>query len=118
MDEHIVAMKVALAKLDALPRIVAEMVKPAEKIDSIRINHISGLGSGQSAGHAGTKPVVNQALDSIMDMAVQLPMLRKIGEELGMNLEEGIAGLSGKSRTEGKEGADSLAAKSRDAKKS
>jgi hypothetical protein len=51
-------------------------------------------------------------------MAVQLPMLRKIGEELGMNLEEGIAGLSGKSRTEGKEGADSLAAKSRDAKKS
>ncbi len=117
MDEHIVAMKVALAKLDALPRIVAEMVKPAEKIDSIRINHVSGLGGGQSAGQAGPRPVVNQALDSIMDMAVQLPMLRKIGEELGMNLEEGIAGLAGKSHSEAKDASDSPAAKSRDAKK-
>jgi uncharacterized membrane protein YqiK len=117
MDEHIVAMKVALAKLDALPKIVAEMVKPAEKIDSIRINHVSGFGGGQSTGQAGTRPVVNQALDSIMDMAVQLPMLRKIGEELGMNLEGGIAGLAGQSRTEGKEASDSPATKPKDAKK-
>ncbi len=117
MDDRIVSMRVALAKLDALPKIVAEMVKPAEKIDSIRIHQISGLG-GQSASQAGGKPVVNQALDSIMDMAVQLPMLRKLGEELGMNLEGGIAGLSGTSPTDGKEASDGSASKPKDSKKS
>jgi len=92
-------------------------VKPAEKIDSIRINHVSGFGGTRSAGQAGTRPVLNQAIDSIMEMAVQLPMLRKIGEDLGMNLEEGIAGLAGKSRTEGNEASDSPATKPKDAKK-
>ncbi len=118
MDEHIVAMKVALAKLDALPRVVAEMVKPAEKIESIKIHHISGLGTGQSTGHAGSKPVVNQALDSIMDMAVQLPLLRKLGEELGMSLEGGITNLAGDARVSGKDASDSSKTNPKDSKQS
>lgn len=95
MDERVVAMKVELAKLDALPRVVAEMVKPAEKIDSIRIHHVSGLGVGAAAGEgAAPKPAVNQALDSIMDMAVQLPALKKLGEDLGLSLDAGMAGVT------------------------
>lgn len=88
MDDRIVAMKVDLAKLDALPKVVAEMVKPAEKIDSIKIHQISGLGQG-AAGQsgAGGAPAVNQVVDSIMGMAVQLPALKKIGEALGMSLD-------------------------------
>jgi len=89
------------ARLEALPRIVEQMVKPAEKIDSIKIHHVTGGALGRPAGgssaeaRAADKPPVNQALDSIMDMAVQLPGLRKIGEELGVSLEDGIAGLTG-----------------------
>ncbi|MDH4188593.1 MAG: SPFH domain-containing protein [Betaproteobacteria bacterium] len=89
IDRHIVAMKVDLARLEALPRIVAEMVKPAEKIESIRINHMSGFGGTQGA--AGAKPPLNQAIDSILEMAVQLPALRMIGDELAMDLEGGVA---------------------------
>ena len=36
---------------------------------------------------------MNQALDSIMDMAVQLPALRKIGEDLGVSFEDGMSGV-------------------------
>jgi len=98
IDARIVAMKVELAKVEALPRVVAEMVKPAERIDSIRIHQVSGLGTGAASGGGGeggaARPVVNQALDSIMDMAVQLPALKKLGEDLGMSLDAGVAGLT------------------------
>jgi uncharacterized membrane protein YqiK len=95
MDDRVVAMRVELAKLEALPRVVAEMVKPAEKIDSIRIHHVSGLGGAAGgAGDAVPRAPVNQALDSIMEMAVQLPALKKLGEDLGMSLDSGLAGVT------------------------
>ncbi|MEO0567598.1 MAG: flotillin domain-containing protein [Pseudomonadota bacterium] len=94
ITEEIVNMKVALARLEKLPEIVAEMVKPAEKIDTIRIHQVSGLGQGVAGGAGGgDKPPVNQALDSIMGMAVQLPALKKIGEDLGVSMDNGVAGL-------------------------
>jgi len=98
-SEKIVDMKMELARLEALPKVVAEMVKPAEKIDSIKVHNISGLGNSGGSGSDGNKPVVNQAIDSIMEMAVQLPALKKIGEELGISIEDGLVkgpGSSGK----------------------
>ncbi|MCH8888271.1 MAG: flotillin [SAR324 cluster bacterium] len=100
MEAHVASLKAELARIEALPGVVAEMVKPAEKIDSIKIHSISGLGiggAGKESG-AGQKPVFSQALDSILEMAVQLPALRKIGQELGFSLDEGLADVfSGKS---------------------
>ena len=91
----VLAMRIELAKIEALPKVVAEMVKPAEKIDSIRIHHVSGLGGAAgAAGEAAQRPAVNQALDSIMEMAVQLPALKKLGEDLGMSLDSGLAGVT------------------------
>lgn len=100
MTPDMVGLNRDKARLEALPRIVEQMVKPAEKIDSIKIHHVTGGALGRSASGAAEsggadKPPVNQALDSIMDMAVQLPALRKIGEELGVSLENGMAGLTG-----------------------
>ena len=93
LSEAIIEMKVAMARLDAMPGIVEQMVKPAEKIDSIKIHQLSGLGGtgGGNAGDTGDKPVVNQALDSILGMAVQMPALQKLGQELGLSMENGIA---------------------------
>jgi len=95
-----IRMRVDMARIEAMPTIIAEMVKPAEKIDSIKIHQVSGIGGNGSAaqggsGHGdGDKPVVNQALDSIMGMAVQMPALKKLGEELGLSMEDGVSGLA------------------------
>jgi Uncharacterized protein conserved in bacteria len=96
LSPAIVAMKVDLARLEAFPSIMAQMVKPVEKIDSIKIHYVGGLGGpgGGVTGGPGEKPVVNQALDSIMGMAVQMPALRKLGEELGLSMEGGLAGMA------------------------
>jgi len=98
MSPEVVELARDKARLDALPKIVEQMVRPAEKIDSIKIHHITGGAldrSGASGGGegGGDKPPVNQALDSIMDMAVQLPALRKIGEDLGVSFEDGMSGV-------------------------
>ncbi|MEM6943259.1 MAG: flotillin domain-containing protein [Pseudomonadota bacterium] len=95
---EIADMKVQLAKLDALPDIVAQMVKPAEKIDSIKIHHVTGLsgaangaGAPGVGGHAATP--ITQAVDAIGAMAVQLPALKKLGEEVGISLDGGLTGI-------------------------
>ncbi len=98
MSPEVIDLARDKARLEALPKIVEQMVRPAEKIDSIKIHHITGGAldrSGSSGGgeRGGGKPPVNQALDSIMDMAVQLPALRKIGEDLGVSFEEGMSGV-------------------------
>ena len=97
ISAEIAAMKVQLARLEALPAIVAEMVRPAEKIDSIKIHHVTGLnaanGGGEMAPATGGGSPVTQAVDAIGAMAVQLPALKKLGEEVGISLDGGITGV-------------------------
>jgi uncharacterized membrane protein YqiK len=96
LSAEIVALRRDLARLEALPAIIAEMVKPAEKIDSIRINQITGLNGGSAAGgtgQGGAKAPVNQAFDAMLGAAMQLPVMTKLGKELGMNFEGGLSGL-------------------------
>jgi uncharacterized membrane protein YqiK len=104
MSSEVIDLARDKARLEALPKIVEQMVRPAEKIDSIKIHHITGgaldrSGSSGGGGELGNdKPPINQALDSIMDMAVQLPALRKIGEDLGVSFEDGMSGVVGGDR--------------------
>ena len=97
LSPDLIRMKLDMARLEVMPAVVAEMVKPAEKIDSIKIHQVGGIGAGApytGAANSGDKPVVNQALDSIMGMAVQMPALKKLGEELGISMEDGVAGVT------------------------
>jgi len=92
-SESLNRLKLEQYRLDKLPAIVAEMMKPAEKIDSIRIHQISGLGGGPgTSGSADSnKPPVNQVMDSILAMALQLPALRNIGDSIGLDLSSAIS---------------------------
>lgn len=98
-SEMLMRLKLDLARIEALPEVVSRMTKPAEKIDSIRINHISGFngaGGGKGDGSAGGEgSAVNQVVDSVLSMALQLPAIRKLGEDIGMNVGDGLRGLSG-----------------------
>lgn len=105
LSGDLIRMKIDMARIEAMPAIITEMVKPAEKIDSIKIHQVSGIGAGApysaagasgASAAAGDKPVVNQALDSIMGMAVQMPALKKLGEELGLSMEDGVSGIASK----------------------
>lgn len=83
------AFEMEKARLEAMPKIVSEMVKPAEKIRGININHITGLGGDRSTGSVSTSPV-NQAIDSILEMAVSLPAMKKLGDAIGVSLDNAL----------------------------
>ena len=102
---ELIGLKLDRARIDALPGIVEKMMKPAEKIETIRINQISGMGGGPAGAGggdgtgaggaaAGDGNAVNQVVDAVMRLALQLPAVRKLGEEVGINVGGGVRGLS------------------------
>jgi flotillin len=95
LSPEIIAMKLEEYRLRTLPQVVERMMKPAEKIESIRINHMTGFGGGSSGGDGSDKSTVNQVVDSVLSMALQLPAVQKLGEEVGMNIGDGVRGISG-----------------------
>ena len=99
---ELIRLKLDQARIDALPGIVEKMMKPAEKIETIRINQISGMGGAAGGGDgagaggsaAGDGNAVNQVVDAVMRLALHLPAVRKLGEEVGINVGGGVRGLS------------------------
>ncbi len=95
-------------RLDRLPEIIAQMMKPAEKIDSIRIHQVTGFGGSSNgnwtggasgAGGAAATPAqrapVTQVMDSILGMALQLPAMKSIGDSIGVDLSAAVGGPKG-----------------------
>jgi len=72
------------------------MMKPAEKIESIRIHQVTGLGGGSGTsvgnGDATHKTPINQVMDSILGMALQLPALKSIGDSIGLDFSNAVQG--------------------------
>ena len=93
-SDSLMKLELERYRLDKLPEIVSQMMKPVEKIDSIRIHQVSGLGGapGTAGGNAdsGTRPPINQVLDSILGMALQLPALKSIGESIGYDFSSAL----------------------------
>ncbi len=92
---ELIAMKLQEARLRTLPSVVERMMKPAEKIETIRINQMTGFGgAGGTGGDGADKSTVNQVVDSVLGMALQLPAVQKLGEEVGMNIGGGLKGIT------------------------
>jgi flotillin len=92
---------------------VSQMMKPAEKIDSIRIHQINGFGAGGASGtypgngDAQQKTPINQVMDSILGMALQLPALRSIGDQIGMDFSSVVGPPTATTVAERKSGPES-----------
>ncbi|MFK7862400.1 MAG: flotillin family protein [Granulosicoccus sp.] len=127
-SDELMAYKLEQYRLDRLPEIVSQLVKPAEKIDSIRINQVSGFGNtnsgtpnqggGNNSGGApagsggGDRPPVNQVMDGILGMALQLPAMKNIGDSIGQDFGTVFDSMQPKRKNP----QDKIAARSSDSK--
>lgn len=90
-SEALMRMRLDMHKIDRLPELAERMAKPLEKIDTIRINHISGLGigggNGGNGGENGAQSPLGGAVDGVLSLALQLPAMQKLGRSIGLNLD-------------------------------
>ncbi len=92
---ELMRLKLDQDRLRTLPGVVEKMMKPSEKIESIRINQFTGMGTqGAGSAEGGDKSAINQAVDGVLNMALQLPAVKKLGEEVGLNIGDGLDGIS------------------------
>ena len=91
LEDSVIRMRIEEKKLEKLPEIMTQMMKPVEKIDSIKINQIAGAGS-TSRGNDGLDSAFGAAMDQILSMAVRLPAMKQMGEEIGIDFDSNLAG--------------------------
>ena len=95
LSDAVIRMRLEEHKLDRLPEIMTQMMKPVEKIESIKINHIGGFGGGVGSGGEpshGADGAFGAAMDQILGMAVRLPAMKQMGEEIGLDFDANLAG--------------------------
>jgi uncharacterized membrane protein YqiK len=105
-DARLSAMRLRL--IDKLDGIIRESVKPMERIESIKILNVDGLGGG-GGSHAGASDVGGGLADSVVNSALryraQAPLIDQLLREIG--LEGGDVGRAAQGlldRTQGSSG--------------
>ncbi len=97
-----IAMQIRIKLIENLDRIIAESVKPMEKIDSIKIIQMDGLntsgGAGGGANGAGESSLSEQVVSSALRYRAQAPLLDQLLSEVGLNAGS-LPGLTGNLRT-------------------
>lgn len=99
LSPDVMSFKLRLAKIEALPAIIREMVEPARHIQSFRINQITGMSgngptSGNGAADGGADGIVDQVMTGMQRNAVAMPILTALGKEVGIDFSKGMDGIA------------------------
>lgn len=79
-----------LRLIDKLDAIIREQVKPMERIDSIKILHVDGLGAGSGGGNGsvrgdlGNGSFADQVVNSALRYRAQAPLIDEMLKEIGL----------------------------------
>lgn len=89
--------------LEQLPQIIQQAVKPMEKIDSIRIFQVNGLGQDSASSNGGSQSLngqgssnatfPEQVVNSALQYQIAKPIIDAVMKDAGLN-NDGITGIS------------------------
>lgn len=92
-----------LALVEFMPQIIAQVVKPAEKIDSIKIVQMAGLGGANQSGaglnanggvsNAGAS-LSDQIVNASLNYKVNAPIIDDLMKQVGIDLNGGIQNIA------------------------
>ena len=92
-----------LALIEFMPQIIAQVVKPAEKIDSIKIVQMAGIGGANQGGigsntnggvsNAGAS-LSDQIVNASLNYKVNAPIIDDLMKQVGIDLNGGIQNIA------------------------
>lgn len=90
LNSEIIAMRIRLAIIENLDKIIRESVEPIKAIEGIKIIQLSGLGGGGNAGSGensgeGTGNLADQVINSALRYRAQAPLVDSLLKELGIS---------------------------------
>ena len=99
LSPEVMSFKLRLAKIEALPAIIREMVEPARHIQSFRINQITGMSAnapmtGAAGGDAAAEGIVDQVMSGMQRNAVAMPILTALGKEVVIDFSKGMDAIA------------------------
>lgn len=103
VSAEILENRFKLALVEFMPQIIAQVVKPAEKIDSIKIVQMAGLGGANqsSAGLNANGGVSNagaslsdQIVNASLNYKVNAPIIDDLMKQVGIDLNGGIQNIA------------------------
>jgi uncharacterized membrane protein YqiK len=80
-----IAMQVRIALIQALPDIIAQSVKPMEKIEGIRIFQVDGLNRAGTASAEAGAGLADQAVAAALKYRSNAPLIDAVMKELGLS---------------------------------
>ena len=103
VSAEILENRFKLALIEFMPQIIAQVVKPAEKIDSIKIVQMAGLG-GANQGGAGSSTnggvsnagasLSDQIVNASLNYKVNAPIIDDLMKQVGIDLNGGIQNIA------------------------
>ena len=103
VSAEILENRFKLALIEFMPQIIAQVVKPAEKIDSIKIVQMAGLG-GANQGGAGSNAnggvsnagasLSDQIINASLNYKVNAPIIDDLMKQVGIDLNGGIQNIA------------------------
>ncbi|MGP1532888.1 MAG: flotillin family protein [Campylobacter sp.] len=103
VSAEILENRFKLALVEFMPQIIAQVVKPAEKIDSIKIVQMAGLG-GANQSNAGLNAnggvsnagasLSDQIVNASLNYKVNAPIIDDLMKQVGIDLNGGIQNIA------------------------
>ena len=103
VSTEILENRFKLALIEFMPQIIAQVVKPAEKIDSIKIVQMAGLGGANQGGigsntnggvsNAGAS-LSDQIVNASLNYKVNAPIIDDLMKQVGIDLNGGIQNIA------------------------
>ena len=103
VSAEILENRFKLALVEFMPQIIAQVVKPAEKIDSIKIVQMAGLGGANQGGaglsangsvsNAGAS-LSDQIINASLNYKVNAPIIDDLMKQVGIDLNGGIQNIA------------------------
>ncbi|WP_297965652.1 flotillin domain-containing protein [uncultured Campylobacter sp.] len=103
VSAEILENRFKLALIEFMPQIIAQVVKPVEKIDSIKIVQMAGLGGANQSGaglnanggvsNAGAS-LSDQIVNASLNYKVNAPIIDDLMKQVGIDLNGGIQNIA------------------------